>query len=93
MYAWMTARRIRSGMIEQFKKAWEIDREHVPGLLNVSLLQDANEPNRTIGLSIWESEDAFDRYAATLDEARRKQAMDPYVEDVEWQRYFDVVDY
>lgn len=93
MYAWMTARRIRPDMIEQFKKAWELQREHIPGLVTTYLLQDAHDPNRMIGLSIWDSEDAYDRYAATRDEANRKQAMTPSIEDIEWQRFFRIVDY
>ncbi len=93
MYAWMTARRIRSGTMEQFKNAWEVHREHVPGLISVYYMQDAHDPNRMIGLAIWTNEDAFDRYAATIDEARRKEAMSPYVEDIEWQRFFQVAEY
>jgi heme-degrading monooxygenase HmoA len=92
MYAWMTARRIRPGTMEQFRSAWEVQREKIPGLLNVYFLQDDHDPNRMIGLAIWENEDAFDRYASTLDETNRKQAMIPYVEDVEWQRFFQVVE-
>lgn len=92
MYAWMTARHIKPDMIEQFKESWELQREHIPGLLNVYLLQDKIDPSRMVGLAIWESEDAYDRYAATLDEAKRKQAMSPYIQDVEWQRFFTVVE-
>ncbi len=98
MYAWVTARRIKDGKMEEFKKAWEsgprlLLQDKSSGLRKVYYLQDVRNPNLMIGVAIWDSEDAFDRYASSSTEAHRKQAMDEFVEAVEWERFFRVEEY
>jgi hypothetical protein len=46
-----------------------------------------------IGLAILENKAAYERYVASATEARRKQAMSPHVDAVEWERFFEVTEY
>ncbi len=98
MYGWMTARRIKPGRMDEFRKEWEAGpkaqrADPSSGVRAVYFLQDANDPNLMIGLAIWESEEAFNRYRTSATEAERKETMSEHVEAVEWERLFNVTEY
>ncbi len=98
MYAWATARRIKPGKMAEFKKEWEAGpkagrADPESGLRVVYFLQDATDRSHMIGLAILENKAAYERYVASATEARRKQAMSPHVDAVEWERFFEVTEY
>lgn len=98
MYGWLTERRIKPGKMTDFKKEWEAGpkgqrADPKSGMRKVYFLQDTRNPNRMIGLAIWENKAAHDRYVASTTEAGRKKAMSPHIEAVEEERFFDVTEY
>ncbi len=98
MFAWATARRIKPGKMAEFKREWEAGpksqrADPTSGVRVVYFLQDANEPNRMIGIALWESKAAYERYVASTTEAGRKRTMSPHVDAVEWERFFEATEY
>jgi hypothetical protein len=98
MYAWMTARRIKPGRMERFKAQWEAPlkaRSQLAalGVVKAYFLQDDHDPDCMIGLAFFENKEAYDRFVASAAESGRKQAMGPLVEEVEWERFFEVTEY
>jgi heme-degrading monooxygenase HmoA len=103
MFGWMTARRIKAGQMAEFRKGWEGVSESRPdGLISESrpdgltydyFLQDTQDRNRMIGLSIWRDRAAYEVYVKTETEAGRRQTMSPNVEAVEEERFFEVTEY
>ncbi|HUF02151.1 MAG TPA: hypothetical protein VMN35_06975 [Gaiellaceae bacterium] len=75
---WITTRRIAHGAYEEFRKAWR-PREFPDGMLRAyeCFSEDRNE---VVGVSIWESAEARERYRLSEVEAARRRAMAPYVE-------------
>jgi heme-degrading monooxygenase HmoA len=47
----------------------------------------AKDGNEVVGISIWDSAEACDRYRRSDIEARRRQAMDPFVLE-EWSSFY-----
>ena len=95
MFAWMTARRIKPGKMAEFKREWEGGPEarRTPGVRADYFFQDSSDPNLMIGISLWEDRGAYERFVASPAEAGRRKAMSPHVEAVEWERFFEVVQY
>lgn len=75
---WITTRRIRPGTYEEFRRAWR-PQEFPAGMLRAYECFSA-ERNEVVGISIWESEDARERYRLSDVEAARRRAMAPFVE-------------
>lgn len=75
---WITTRRIRPGTYEEFRQAWR-PKEFPEGMLRAYECFSA-EANEVVGISTWESLEARERYRLSDVEARRRQAMAPYVE-------------
>jgi heme-degrading monooxygenase HmoA len=75
---WITTRRIKPGSYEEFRRAWRPS-EFPAGMLRAyeCFAEDRNE---VVGISIWESLAARDRYRLSEVEAERQRAMAPYVE-------------
>lgn len=75
---WITTRRIVPGSYEEFRRAWR-PREFPEGMLRAYECF-SEERNEVVGISIWESEDARERYRLSEIEAERRKAMAPFVE-------------
>jgi heme-degrading monooxygenase HmoA len=99
MFGWMTARRIKPGQMAEFMKGWEgsevkaTNESRPDGLTYDYFLQDTHDPNRMIGLSIWRDRAAYETYVKTEAEAGRREAMNPNVEAVDEERFFEVTEY
>lgn len=75
---WITTRRIKPGSYDAFRAAWR-PREFPEGMQRAyeCFAEDRNE---VIGISIWDSLEARDRYRLSDVERDRQRAMAPYVE-------------
>jgi heme-degrading monooxygenase HmoA len=76
-YFWVSTRRIKPDTREQFEQSWR-PAEFPDGLTGAYVLY-AEQGDEVVGISIWESEEACDRYRHSDVEARRREAMDPFV--------------
>ena len=76
---WMTTRRIRPGTLTEFERAWRPD-AHPDGMLRACAYWSEDE-QQIIGVSFWASKESRDAWRASGAEARRRQAMAPYVLD------------
>ena len=94
MFGWMTARRIKSGQMAEFRTGWEWSSDPRPdGLIHSYFLQDTQDGNRMIGMSIWRDRSAYQDYVKTESEAGRREAMNPHVEAIEEERFFDMTEH
>jgi heme-degrading monooxygenase HmoA len=84
-YFWVTTRKIKSGSREQFEQSWR-PAEFPEALVGAYMLY-AKDGNEVVGISIWDSAEACDRYRRSDIEARRRQAMDPFVLE-EWSSFY-----
>lgn len=95
MHVWITARRIREGMMEDFLKAWQD-----PGVgwpvspaspegPTVYALRPTDDPNEMWGVGFFDSEDDLRRMRESPRMARRAEALSPFVADILWERTFD----
>ena len=76
-YVWMTTRRIKPGMRTDFERAWR-PAEFPEGMLRAYELW-SEDGEEIVGLSIWSSRQLCERYRSSEVEARRREAMAPYV--------------
>jgi heme-degrading monooxygenase HmoA len=76
-YFWVSTRRIKADAREQFEQSWR-PAEFPDGLVAAYVLY-AEQGDDVVGISIWESADACERYRQSDVEARRQEAMDPFV--------------
>jgi heme-degrading monooxygenase HmoA len=76
-YFWVSTRRIKPDARDQFEQSWR-PAEFPDGLLGAYVLY-AEEGDEVVGISIWESADACDRYRNSDIEAQRQEAMSPFV--------------
>lgn len=75
---WITTRRLVPGTYQEFRRAWR-PKEFPEGMLRAYECF-SEERNEVVGISIWESEEARERYRLSEVEAERRRAMAPYVE-------------
>jgi heme-degrading monooxygenase HmoA len=78
-YVWMTTRRIKPGTLTDFERAWRPDR-HLEGMQRAYAYWSEDE-QQIIGMSFWASKESCDAWRASEAEARRREAMAPYVLD------------
>ena len=78
-FVWMTTRRIRPGTLADFERAWRPD--HFPEGLRRAYAYWSEDEQEVIGVSFWESKQACDGWRGSETEARRREAMAPYVVD------------
>ena len=76
-YFWVSTRRIKPETRGQFEQSWRPD-EFPDGLVGAYVLY-AEEGDEVVGISIWESAEASERYRRSDVEARRQEAMRPFV--------------
>ena len=73
-YLWVSTRRIKPDTREQFEQSWR-PAEFPDGLVGAYVLY-AEQGDEVVGISIWDSAEACDRYRRSDIEARRREAMD-----------------
>ncbi|OAH14591.1 hypothetical protein [Streptomyces jeddahensis] len=83
-YVWITTRRIRPGLLEEFQRAWRP--ESHPDGMSRAFAYWSDDGEEVTGVSFWDSKESCDTWRASDDEARRRAAMTPYV--VEEQESF-----
>jgi hypothetical protein len=77
LYVWITTRRLKPGTYEEFSEAWQP--EEIPeGMLQAFEFYAADR-NEIVGISMWDSPEARERYRLSDVEVRRRKAMAPYV--------------
>lgn len=76
-FVWMTTRRIRPGTLADFERAWRPP-STPPGMLRAYAFW-SEDGLEIIGVSFWDSRDSCDAWRASEAEARRREAMAPYV--------------
>jgi heme-degrading monooxygenase HmoA len=74
-YFWVSTRRIKPDTREQFEQSWR-PAEFPDGLVGAYVLH-AEEGDDVVGISIWDSAEACERYRRSDVEARRREAMEP----------------
>ena len=78
-YVWVTTRRVKPGTLEDFERAWRPE-QHPEGMER-AFAYWSTDGREVMGVSFWESKATCDRWRASDAEARRRQAMAPYVEE------------
>lgn len=76
-FVWMTTRRIKPGTLTDFEGAWRPD-AHPEGMLRAYAYWSEDE-QQVIGVSFWASKESCEAWRASEPEARRHEAMAPYV--------------
>ncbi|MFO7572247.1 MAG: hypothetical protein R6W48_06560 [Gaiellaceae bacterium] len=75
---WITTRRIAQGTYDEFRQAWR------PATFPDGMIRAyecfSTERSEVVGISVWDSEDARERYRLSEIEADRRKAMAPFVE-------------
>jgi heme-degrading monooxygenase HmoA len=78
-FVWMTTRRIRPGTLTDFERAWRPETRPEGMLRAYAYWSDDEE--QLIGVSFWSSRHSCDAWRASEAEARRREAMAPYITD------------
>ena len=76
-FVWMTTRRIKPGTLTQFERARRPG-THPDGMLRAYAYWSEDE-QQIIGVSFWDSKQSCDAWRTSGAEARRREAMAPYV--------------
>jgi heme-degrading monooxygenase HmoA len=76
-FVWMTTRQIPAGMLTDFERAWRPD-AHPEGMLRAYAYWSEDE-REIIGVSFWSSQRACEEWRISGSEARRREAMAPYI--------------
>lgn len=76
-YVWMTTRRIKPRMRQDFERAWR-PQQAPAGMLRAYELWSEDE-EEIVGVSVWDSRDTCERYRGSDAEERRRAAMAPFV--------------
>ena len=75
---WITTRTIRPGSYEEFRTVWR------PSAIPEGMIRAyecfSEERSEVVGISVWESFEARERYRLSDVEAERQRAMAPFVE-------------
>lgn len=78
-FVWMTTRQIKPGRLTDFERAWRPD-THPEGMLRAYAYWSEDEQH-IVGVSFWTSKESCEAWRASRAEARRREAMAPYVVD------------
>ena len=76
-HVWITTRRLEPGTREEFSRAWR-PTQFPEGMLH-AFEYWADDRDEVVGVSVWESPEALDRYRLSDVEKERRRAMAPYV--------------
>lgn len=95
MYVWITARRIKPGMMKEFLRAWQDPGLNVPlfppepGGPTLYSLHPTDNPDEVWGLGYFDSLEAIRGYQVSRDNQKRTEAFAEYVEEVLWERFME----
>ncbi|MDP9379423.1 MAG: hypothetical protein M3Q29_04600 [Chloroflexota bacterium] len=95
MYVWITARRIKQGMMDQFLKAWQDPVVTLPISPaspegpTVYALHPTDDPNEMWGVGFFDSLETVKRVQESPEVRRRSEMLAPYVEETLWERTFE----
>jgi heme-degrading monooxygenase HmoA len=78
-FVWMTTRHVRPGRLADFEQAWRPD--PIPPGMRHAYAYWSDDQTEVIGVSFWESKEECDTWRASDGEARRREAMAPFVVD------------
>jgi heme-degrading monooxygenase HmoA len=85
-FVWMTTRRIKPGMLEDFERAWR-PASHPEGMRRAYAYW-SEDGQEIIGVSFWESKQACDAWRGSDAEAQRREAMAAYILDEQEGFYY-----
>ncbi|KUJ37287.1 hypothetical protein ACZ90_70255 [Streptomyces albus subsp. albus] len=76
-FVWMTTRRIRPGMLDDFENAWRP--APYPQGLRHAYAYWSEDGQEIVGVSFWDSREACDAWRTSDAEVQRRAAMAPFV--------------
>ncbi|WP_369243790.1 hypothetical protein [Streptomyces sp. R41] len=76
-FVWVTTRRLQSGALEEFERAWRPT--PYPHGLRRAFAYWSEDGQEITGVSFWDSRETCDSWRASEPEAQRRAAMAPYV--------------
>jgi CBS domain-containing protein/heme-degrading monooxygenase HmoA len=87
MNAFLTARRIKKGQEEEFRKRWK-GGDTPEGFLDAYLLEDQEDPRETLSISFWDTAKDLLAYRTSEDAKKRRGELDDVVDNDRWSRAF-----
>lgn len=87
MNAWLTARRVKAGHEEEFRKKWR-GGDTPEGMVDSFLLEDEEDPRETLSISLWESAEKLLSYRTGDEAKKREKEMGDVVDKDRWSRGF-----
>lgn len=87
MKAWLTARRVKKGQEEEFRKKWR-GGDMPDGMLDAFLLEDEEDPRETLSVSFWDTADQLLKYRTSDDARKRRDDLSDVVDKDRWSRSF-----
>ena len=79
LYVWITTRQLKPGSFDDFQNAWRPE-ERPEGIQRAFAYWSA-DGREVMGVSLWDSKDSCDHWRASAAEARRREAMAPFIEE------------
>ena len=76
-FVWVTTRRIKPSTLADFERAWRPS--PYPQGLRRAFAYWSDDEQDVVGVSFWESKPSCDAWRVSEAEARRREAMAPYV--------------
>jgi heme-degrading monooxygenase HmoA len=76
-FVWMTTRRIKAGTLADFERAWRP--APYPQGMRHAYAYWSEDGQEVVGVSFWDSNESCDAWRVSGAEARRREAMAPYV--------------
>ena len=87
MNAFLSARRIKKGQEEEFRKRWK-GGDQPDGMLDAYLLEDEEDPRETLSISFWDTARELLAYRTSDDAKKRRDGLDDVVDKDRWSRAF-----
>ena len=87
MQAWLTARRVKKGQEEEFRKQWK-GGDMPDGMLDAYLLEDEENPRETLSISFWDTARELLQYRTSEESQKRKDNLSDVVDKEHWSRAF-----
>ena len=87
MNAWLTARRVKKGQVEDFRKKWR-GGDLPEGMLDAFLLEDEEDPHETLSVSFWDTAKDLLEYRTSEDAKKRRDDLSDVVDKERWSRNF-----
>jgi heme-degrading monooxygenase HmoA len=78
-YVWVTTRRIKPDTLDDFEEAWRPEQR--PEGMERAFAYWSTDGREVMGVSFWDSKESCDRWRDSDAEARRREAIAPYLEE------------